>query len=250
MLIDWFTVGAQVLNFVILVWLMKRFLYRPVLDAVDAREKRISAELADAQAKQAEAQAARDDFQSRKTAFEAQRDALLAQARTDAQAETTRLMAAARSAADALSARQRQALQDDATRLAGSIVDRTRRAVFDIARNTLAQLADTTLEARAVAVFIGRLRQLNGDALQLMVHAVRTTADPVLVRSAFDLPADQVLAIETALKAVFGSVPALRFETRPDIVAGIELSADGQKLAWTISGELAGLQERIAKAGP
>lgn len=40
MLIDWFTVGAQVLNFVILMWLMKRSLCQPVLDAIDAREDR------------------------------------------------------------------------------------------------------------------------------------------------------------------------------------------------------------------
>ena len=56
MLIDWFTVGAQALNFIILVWLLKRFLYKPILNAVDAREKRIAAELADADAKKAEAQ--------------------------------------------------------------------------------------------------------------------------------------------------------------------------------------------------
>ena len=37
MLIDWFTVGAQALNFIILVWLLKRFLYKPILDAIDAR---------------------------------------------------------------------------------------------------------------------------------------------------------------------------------------------------------------------
>jgi hypothetical protein len=55
MLIDWFTVGAQALNFLILVWLMKRFLYKPILHAIDAREKRIAAELADADAKKAEA---------------------------------------------------------------------------------------------------------------------------------------------------------------------------------------------------
>jgi hypothetical protein len=48
MLIDWFTVGAQIVNFLILVWLLKRFLYKPILDAIDAREKRIAAELADA----------------------------------------------------------------------------------------------------------------------------------------------------------------------------------------------------------
>jgi F-type H+-transporting ATPase subunit b len=48
MLIDWFTVVAQVLNFLILVWLLKRFLYRPILNAIDVREKRIAAEVADA----------------------------------------------------------------------------------------------------------------------------------------------------------------------------------------------------------
>ena len=63
MLIDWFTVGAQALNFLILVWLMKRFLYKPILHAIDAREKRITAELADADAKKADAQQERDEFQ-------------------------------------------------------------------------------------------------------------------------------------------------------------------------------------------
>ena len=56
MLIDWFTVLAQLVNFLILVWLLKRFLYRPILDAIDAREKRIAAELADADAKKDDAE--------------------------------------------------------------------------------------------------------------------------------------------------------------------------------------------------
>ena len=62
MLIDWFTVGAQALNFIILVWLLKRFLYKPILNAVDAREQRIAAELADADAKRAEAKKERDEL--------------------------------------------------------------------------------------------------------------------------------------------------------------------------------------------
>lgn len=65
MLIDWFTVGAQTLNFLILVWLMKRFLYQPVLDAIDAREQRIAQELADAAQKQAQAQQEREEFQKK-----------------------------------------------------------------------------------------------------------------------------------------------------------------------------------------
>ena len=80
MLIDWFTVGAQALNFIVLVWLLKRFLYKPILNAIDAREKRIATELADADAKKAEAQRERDEFQHKNEAFDQQRAALLSKA--------------------------------------------------------------------------------------------------------------------------------------------------------------------------
>lgn len=62
MLIDWFTVGAQVFNFLVLVWLMKRYLYQPILHAIDTREARIAAELSDADAKKADAQKERDEL--------------------------------------------------------------------------------------------------------------------------------------------------------------------------------------------
>ena len=87
MLIDWFTVGAQALNFLILVWLLKRFLYKPILNAIDAREKRIAAELADADAKKAEAQKERDEFQHKNEEFDQQRAALLSKATDEAKAE-------------------------------------------------------------------------------------------------------------------------------------------------------------------
>ena len=70
MLIDWFTIGAQALNFLILVWLLRHFLYQPILNAIDAREQKITAELADAAARKAEAQKDRDEFQHKNTAFD------------------------------------------------------------------------------------------------------------------------------------------------------------------------------------
>ena len=110
MLIDWFTVGAQALNFIILVWLLKRFLYKPILNAVDAREKRIAAELADADAKKAEAQKERDEFRHKNEEFDQQRAALLSKATDEAKAERQRLLDDARKAADALSAKRQEAL--------------------------------------------------------------------------------------------------------------------------------------------
>src|SRR5665811_2539985 len=90
MLIDWFTIGAQALNFLILVWLLKHFLYKPILNAIDAREKRIAKELADADAKKAEAQKEHDEFQHKNEEFDQQRAALLSKAKEDAQAERQR----------------------------------------------------------------------------------------------------------------------------------------------------------------
>jgi len=82
MLIDWFTVGAQVLNFLILVWLLKRFLYKPILHAIEEREKRIAAELANADKKKAEAQKERDEFKHKNEEFDQQHAALLSKGRT------------------------------------------------------------------------------------------------------------------------------------------------------------------------
>ena len=92
MLIDWFTAGAQALNFLILVWLMKRFLYKPILHAIDEREKRIATELADADARKAEAQKERDAFQHKNEEFDRQRAALLSQATDEVNAERQRLL--------------------------------------------------------------------------------------------------------------------------------------------------------------
>src|ERR1700684_4177373 len=101
MLIDWFTVCAQALNFLILVWLMKRFLYKPILHAIDVREKRIAAELADADKKKTEAQKESDEYKKKNEEFDEQRAGLLSQATQDAQNERERLLSGARKAAAA-----------------------------------------------------------------------------------------------------------------------------------------------------
>lgn len=245
MLIDWFTVGAQALNFVILVWLMKRFLYKPILDAIDAREQRIAAALADAAAKQAQALQERDEFQRRNDAFQGQRQTLLAQATKEADAERQRLVDEARQAADALAAKRQQAIASDAQRLNQALVRRTQQEVFAIARKALADLASASLDERIAEVFVRRLRALESADKQSLVRALTTGRGPWLIRSAFELPAEQRKAIQAALDETFATEIALRFETAPQLVGGIELSVNGQKVAWSIADYLVSLQKGV-----
>src|SRR5580700_3375974 len=178
MLIDWFTVGAQALNFLILVWLLKHFLYKPILNAIDAREKRIASELADADAKKAEAQKEHEEFQHKNEEFDQQRAALLTKATGEANAERQRLLDEARKAADDFSAARQQTLINDARNLNQAIMRRTRQEVFAIARKALTDLATTSLEERIGEVFTRRLREMSGNAKECLGGALKTASDP------------------------------------------------------------------------
>ncbi|MEO6095641.1 MAG: F0F1 ATP synthase subunit B [Fibrobacteria bacterium] len=235
MLIDWFTVGAQALNFIILVWLMKRFLYKPILNAIDAREKRIAAEIADADARKAEAKQESEEFRHKNETFDKERDALIARAGDEAKAEGAKLLAEARKTADALSGKRREALRNEARNLNQAIVRRTQDMVFAIARKALGDLATVGLEERIAEVFMGRLREMDGKSKEVLAQALKSGAEPAILRSAFDLPDGPRATIQNALNETFSADIHLRFETAPGQVGGIELAANGQKIAWTIS---------------
>jgi F-type H+-transporting ATPase subunit b len=242
-LLDWFTVGAQALNFLILVWLLKRFLYKPILAAIDAREQRIAKELTDAAAKQAEAQKQRDEFQHKNDELSRQRAALLSQATEAANAERQRLIDAARQAADAISAGREEALRSDFQNLNQTLRARTQQEVFAIARQVLSDLATASLDACMVDTFTHRLRDMDAQAKAVLAEAIRKSAEPALVRSAFDLPSDQRAAIQNALNETFSAEIQIRFQTAPELVAGIELASNGQKLAWNIVDYLGSLEQ-------
>ena len=245
MLIDWFTVGAQALNFALLLWLMQRYLYRPVFAAVDAREKHIAAELADAAAKQKEARVERDAFAEKNKAFDAQRAGLLGQATEEAAAERKKLLTAASQAADAAAAQRQGALQGEADALHHALGARARQEVFAIARETLAELASVSLEERVCAVYIERLRALDGPARERLAAALASATGLARLRSAFELPEAQRTAIQQALNDGFGMQAPLRFELAPALVAGIELSAGGQRLEWSIAHHVESLEKGV-----
>lgn len=245
MLIDWFTVGAQALNFLVLAWLLKRFLYRPILDAIDAREKRIAAELADADARKAEAARERDEFRHRNNAFDRQRAALFGKAIEEANAERQRLIDEARKAADLLDARRRDAIRSEARSLNENVSARAREEVFAVARKVLADLADTSLEARMGEVLARQLREMDGKSKTEFVEAFKASAEPALVRTAFDLPEPQQSAIKGALRQSVSTDLAVRFETASDLICGIELSANGRKVAWSVSDTLRSLEKCV-----
>ncbi len=280
MLIDWFTVGAQAVNFLILVWLMKRFLYKPILNAIDAREKKVAAELTDADAKRAEALKERDQFQQKNDEFDRQRLELMNKAQDDAKAEREKLLEESRQAADQLRMKSKERFAIDAENLKQSISHRTQQEVFAIARKTLSDLASASLEEQVTATFIRRISEVDGSARASLVASFTsssisaTSSDsgfasgptsgsvsiPIssspssssysssysaTVRSAFELSPEQRAAIEAALNQALSLQLQLNFQTAPELISGIELVANGQSIAWNISDYLKAMEKAV-----
>lgn len=252
MLIDWFTVIAQALNFLVLAWLLKRFLYKPILNALDEREKHIATELANADAKEAEAQKEREEFIRKNKELDQQRAVLLNKAREEANAERSRLFEAARKASTDLNIRLQETLRNDRRTLNQAILKRTQQEVFAISRKTLAELADSSLEERMVRKFIQKLQRLSEEEKEQLVsgfnssfNSLSTSSNMALTRTAFELPDSQRTALEETIKKILGKEIQTKFETSADLVSGIELILNGQKIAWSIEDYLVALEKSI-----
>jgi F-type H+-transporting ATPase subunit b len=245
MLIDWFTIVAQALNFLILVWLLKRFLYRPILNAIDEREQRIARELANAKAQKADAQKEHDEFKHKNEEFDRQRAALLTQAMDEVESERQRLLDMARKESEDLRIMLNKTIDNERESLNRNIMTRVQQEVFAIAKKTLADLAGVSLEKRITEVFIRRLREMSGEEKEKLTTVLRRSPNPILIRSAFDLPLPQQLAIHIVVKEIMATETKLQFETRNNLLSGIELVADGQKVAWNIMEYIESMEKSI-----
>jgi F-type H+-transporting ATPase subunit b len=236
-----------VVNFLVLVWLMKRFLYAPILNAIDARETRIATELADADAKKDEAQKERDEFKRKNEEFDRQRESLLSEATLEVKTEKQQLLEEVRKEVEDFRARQKDALIHDCNTIKEDIVRRTQQEVFAIARKALGDLAAESLEERMVDAFIRHCRFLNDDDKNELQSVFKAATGPVVVRSAFVLSVEQRNAIEHATGELFSCKCLFHYEILPDLVSGIELSVDGHEVAWNISEYFHTLEKNVCE---
>jgi len=244
MLIDWFTVVAQAVNFLVLVWLLQHFLYKPILTAIDAREKKIAAALTTAAARQTEVQKARDELTGKLKSFDDERAAHLAQAKLEVQQERGRLLDAARREAADLIAEQRGTLRADATSIGEQMARLATAEVFSIAGKAFNELASADIEERLGSVLTQRLRQLSREAKAAFHAALEQSAMSAVVRSRVAMRDAEKATLSNAVNETFSADVHLEFKTVPAGDYGIDLSAGGQRLAWGIAEYIRELQDK------
>ena len=83
------------------------------------------------------------------------------------------------------------------------------------------------------------------EAIILRRTALATSNHPALVRTAFEVGLPQKTAIEAGVKAILGEGTTIEYETKPGLISGVELTANGQKFAWSIADYLKSLTNSV-----
>ena len=247
MKINWFTVIAQVINFFVLVWLLRRFLYKPVLKAIDERENKIAAELKDAKAKETEAKKEQAEFLEKNEKFDQQKKKLMDNVIAETNEEREKLLEEARNEAAVLRSKLEKSLDAMQENLEHDIAQKTQEEVFAITRKTLKDLASMSLEEQSVNIFVNRLKELKNEEKKKLTDAFKSGSDSILVQTAFYLPPKQQTEIKSTVNEILGTKTQFQFKTVPKLISGIELTSNGYKLAWSISEYLSSIQKSISE---
>ena len=233
----------EIVNFLVLVWLLHRFLYRPVLGVIDRRRARIEQQIAEAREQREQAAALEQQYQERLTGWARERE----QAKADLQAEMQKERDAAMSRlrAELAQERERQAAlhrQSEAERLRQAERDALTLALSFTAR-LLQRLADPALEAGLVRVALADLAALPAEQRQGIAQALRNHGGPVVVATAFSLPQALRDTVREALEAVTEAPLEITFTERADLVAGLRISGGHWELSANVAEELKFFEE-------
>lgn len=245
--IDWFVLFCQIFNFLLLVYLLKRFLFGRIIKAMDDREAKIAARFADAEDMKVKAAEAAQLYEKRNQMIDETKERLLNEAAMAAEAKRKELMDNVRQEVDQVKARWQDMLVREQDAFLCDLRQRAAKQLYAAARKALSDLADADLEERIVDEFIRRVKMMDDEKSAQIRNAIRGGGNQVTVQSAFGISEQKKAQIEDALKKQITNGFILRYMKEPEIVSGIELRVNGHKIAWSLNEYLETLVEDMTE---
>lgn len=243
--LDWFTLVAQIVNFLVLVGLLKHFLYDRVIGAMNDREATIAGRLDEAARARESARREAELFRSRNRDFDAQREQMLARVVDEAGSLRQQLTEDARLEAEKAQAQWLETLQRERRGMLQDFRERVGQGVFTLASHALKELADAGLEAQILKVFVERVRTLDPVERETIVGAVRGSSREVEIRTTFPVRPNAQEELARSLRQCLDDGIELRFTTVPELICGVELRAHSHRLAWNLNAHLESLEARV-----
>ncbi len=246
MSLDWLTVAAQILNFLVLVWLLQRFLYGPITRAMTAREETLRKRADDAAEKQRFAEAEAERLATERSNLQARQEELLVKARSEAEALKATLEKEIRIEMD----ERRQAWRRDLEAEHEDFIAELRRNAVDhfykLANRALGGLAGKTLNEAMAESFADRLADLGPDQDTKFKAAARQARHHLVIESSFDLSSGSRRRVTAAVHQHILPDAEIDYVRNADLICGVRMRAQGQVLAWSLDSYLDRMEQEAA----
>jgi F-type H+-transporting ATPase subunit b len=248
MRIDWWTLALQAANFLVLVWLLQHFLYRPVLGIIAERQQRTDGVIAEANAARGAAEGLRAEVEQQRGAIAKERDQALEQAHARAKQDAATLIERARADAEKLLADERQRIEQERR----EAVEALRRAAIElavtIARRLLADATEASVDGRLLDRAIARLQALPEPERQQLLDQL---VDGEVVRVVTAAPLDTAASEDVVrrLQELLRRQIDVEFACDPALIAGVELHFPHTVLYHSWRDSLREIEEELKRDG-
>jgi F-type H+-transporting ATPase subunit b len=244
--IDWFTLTAQVVNFLILLALLKRFLFGPLRKVMKQREETVTSRLEEAREKLAAAERKSDHYDQKLSEFDRQKEQMLSEARKEVEQQKKEMLQEARTEIDRIESKWQEAFQNEKEIFFSELYRQTAEGIIELLEQMIRDLADRSLEEQAVRKFIRQLESLDKVSKK---RAIRSALDSgegkVELISSFPLPDEQRQKVAAKLNEVFAINLTCEFRESSAGGFGIELRSDSWKIGWNLKMYMDDLRSKI-----
>ncbi len=220
---SWSTFALQAVNFLVLVWLLKRFLFKPVGVIVAERKAEIARAQAEAEAARQSAEQARRDLESRQAQVEAERQAIIDQARAQVADERSKMIEAARADMEKLKAAGLKRLEEERDRAVREVTDRSIQIAVGLAQRLLQQFSAPGLAELFLARVLDHLDHLGATERAALLRQFGHDGGQLIVATVYPLGAEAESKWRATLSERLGGRSQIAFATDKDLIAGVEL---------------------------
>jgi F-type H+-transporting ATPase subunit b len=241
MRIDWWTLALQTVNVLILIWILSKFLFRPVVAIIEERRTAAAKILSDAESAKKQAIAARDTAEAESARIAAGRDNVLRQAAQEAEAQRAAALASAREEVDQMRAAAETDMRWTRAAEEAAASDRSAKLAVDIAGKLLARLPDSARVDGFVAGLAEALASLPGTSRDAL------GADGARLTAPRPLTVEEVQSCRDAFAKALGRTLEFVVAVDPGLIAGLELETPHAVVRNSFRSDLARIVEELTR---
>ncbi len=245
--IDLFTFIAQIINFLILIILLRQLLYKRIVKAMDEREGRIQARLEGAEKKQEKADQEAESYRRKQEELEQKKQSMITKAEQEADEQKQELLKKARREVDQNQKKWRESLRRQKDTFMAGLRETAGRQIYAAVRKVLNDLADEELENQIIGFFIQRIKNLDKERKKELRSQLKKSGGRVVIHSAFGIEKKLRESLKKAVNDLFDQGVETAFKKDSELVCGVELHARDQIIAWSIDSYLSELEERLSR---